>query len=81
VKRTLLALALAALAIGPGCVRYYKVTDPNTRDVYYTKDIDKRDSGAAEFVAEPNRAKVTLQSSVIEKISKEDFEVAVGTPK
>jgi len=76
VKRT--GLALAVLCLSVGCARYYQVTDPGTGQVYYTTDIDKRDSGAAEFKDARTHAKVTLQSSVIEKISKEAFEVQVG---
>jgi hypothetical protein len=69
-----IALALTLLLPATGCARYYRVTDPHTRDVYYTRDVDKRDSGAAEFTDARTRAKVTLQSSVIERITKEQFE-------
>jgi hypothetical protein len=71
VKRIVLALAVLALCLG--CARRYRVTDPGTGHVYYTRDIDKRDSGAAEFTDAKTNAKVTLQSSVIEKIPKEEY--------
>lgn len=76
-KRTVLALAVLALCLG--CGRRYRVTDPGTGSVYYTRDIDKRDSGAAEFTDAKTNAKVTLQSSVIERITKEQFIEVVGT--
>ena len=75
-KRT--GFALAALALCVGCARHYQVTDPGTGQVYYTRDVDKRDSGAAEFTDEKTKAKVTLRASVIEKISKERFEMEVA---
>ena len=76
-----IALALAILALCIGCSRRYRVTDPHTGTVYYTRDIDKRDSGAAEFTDAKTKAKVTLQSSVIQKISKEEYNVVVGPEK
>lgn len=69
-----IGLVLALIALVAGCGRYYRVTDPRTRDVYYTRDVDKRDSGAAEFTDARTRAKITLQSSVIERITKAQFE-------
>jgi len=76
VKRIALAAILLALCLG--CGRRYRVTDPTTAQVYYTRDVDKRDSGAVEFTDAKTNAEVTLQSSVVEKISKEDYEVQVG---
>jgi len=78
VKR--IALVLAVLALGLGCARRYKVTDPRTGQVYYTRDVDKRDSGAAEFTDGKTNAKVTLQSSVVERISKQEYARQVGAP-
>ena len=77
VKR--IACTLAVLALCLGCSGRYKVTDPRTGQVYYTRDVDKRDSGAAEFTDGKTAAKVTLQSSVIERISKQEYEREVGT--
>ncbi len=76
-KRIVLALAVPALCVG--CSPRYKVTDPGTGHVYYTRDVDKRDSGAAEFTDAKTKAKVTLRSSVIERIPKEEFIEEVGT--
>jgi hypothetical protein len=73
-----IGLVLALFTLGVGCARYYRVTDPRTRDVYYTRDVDKRDSGAAEFTDARTRAKVTLHSSLIERITKGQFQEVVG---
>ncbi len=73
-----IALVLALCVLGAGCGRYYRVTDPRTHDVYYTRDVDKRDSGAAEFTDARTRAKVTLQSSVVERLTKAQYKEAVG---
>lgn len=75
VKRT--ALALLVLALCLGCSRRYRVSDPRTGQVYYTRDVDRRDSGSVEFTDAKTRAKVTLQTSVVERISKEDYELRV----
>lgn len=75
-KRIGLAAVLLALCLG--CSHRYRVTDPGNGHVYYTKDIDKRDSGAREFKDAKTNAEVTLQSSVVEKISKEEFAAQVG---
>ena len=74
-----IGLAIALLAVCVGCARHYRVTDPGTGQVYYTRDVDKRDSGAAEFTDAKTNAEVTLQSSVIERIKKEQFVEEVGT--
>lgn len=74
-----IGLALAVLALCLGCARRYRVTDPGTGRVYYTRDVDKRDSGAAEFTDAKTNAQVTLQSSVVERITKEEFIEEVGT--
>jgi hypothetical protein len=69
-----IGLVLLLLLPATGCARYYQVTDPRTQAVYYTRDVDKRDSGAAEFADARTGARVTLQSSVIERITKERFQ-------
>lgn len=69
---------LALLPLVTGCARYYRVADPHTHDIYYTRDVDRRDSGAVEFTEAKTKAKVTLQSSVVERITKQLFHEAVG---
>ena len=65
---------LLMLLFVAGCTTYYRVTDQSTRRAYYTTDIDRSDSGAVRFYDEKSRADVTLQSSEIVEISRDDFE-------
>jgi hypothetical protein len=75
VKRILIVCALVLL--GAGCQRHYRVTDPQSGKTYYTKDVDRRAGGAATFKDAGSGDKVTLQSSEVKKISREEYERAV----
>jgi len=61
-----------------GCASYYKVTDPATGNVYYTKDIDKERGGAVSFEDAKSGKKVTIQSSEIQEIEDAEFSQATG---
>ena len=76
VKR--IALALAVLLLCLGCGRRYRVSDPHTGHMYFTRDVDRRDSGAVEFMDAKTSAKVTLQSAVVERIPKDEYEQLTG---
>jgi hypothetical protein len=79
VKRTILLLALG-LGLTACGTRYYQVTDTTSGRVYYTRDVDtKRRTGTIEFKDAKSGAKVTLQSSQVEKISKAQYEQGLGT--
>jgi hypothetical protein len=69
----LLILVFVFLA---GC-EYYRVTDPSTGKIYYTKEVKKRGSGAVELKDEKTGNEVTLQNSEIQKIEKEAFNQGV----
>lgn len=56
---------------------YYRVNDPSGAKQYYTRDIDKTKAGAITFKDEKGGSKVTLQSSEVKNISKEEFEAGV----
>jgi len=79
VKRMMLLLAL--LALGASCGgRYYRVTDPASGRVYYTRDVDeigkklwKRHTGSVDFKDAKTGAKVTLQSSQVQKIPEAEY--------
>jgi hypothetical protein len=75
-KRVIGAMIVSGLL--SGCSGYYRVTDPTSGTVYYTKDVGKRDGGAVEFTDARTRSKVTLQSSEVAEISERDFRAAVG---
>ena len=69
---------LLMLFVATGCTTYYRVTDQPTRKTYYTKDIDRTDSGAVRFYDQKNHAHVTLQSSEIIEISRHAFEDGIA---
>ena len=51
-----------------GCAPHYRITDPSTDNVYYTRDIKKLGSGAIKLEDERSGKTVTLQNSEIEKV-------------
>ncbi len=66
-------LLLACLTTGGGCASYYRVTDPATNTVYYTKDLERQRGGGVLFKDATTGAEVTLQNSHIKKIDKAVF--------
>ena len=64
----MMSLALGAVL---GC--HYKVTDPTTGKVYYTKDIDRKSGGAVQFEDEETDTKINLQNSEVARISKHEY--------
>ena len=64
-----------------GCgTDYYRVNDPAGEKQYYTKEIKNTKTGAITFKDEKSGSVVTLQSSEVKEISKDDFKAAV-TPE
>jgi hypothetical protein len=57
-----------------GCTTYYRITDQATGRIYYTTDYDRTDSGAVLFEDAKSRSKVTLQSSEVREVSRQDFQ-------
>ncbi len=64
-----------------GCGSYYKVTDPTSDKVYYTKDIDTKKDGAVVFKDEVSGSEVTLQNSEVMNIEKEEYKSKTEPPK
>lgn len=56
---------------------YYRVNDPAGDKLYYTTDIDRTKTGAITFKDKKSGSKVSLQSSEVKQISKEEFETGV----
>jgi len=79
-KTTTIALwticVMAGLLAGCGG-NYYRVNDPAGTKEYYTTEIDKTKAGAISFKDEKSGSVVTLQSSEIKEISKDEFKAAV----
>jgi hypothetical protein len=72
-KRTLLGSAVLMISLA-GCTNYYKVTDPTTGRVYYTTELSQKGSGASTLKDARTGNTVTVQSSEVQKIEKEEFE-------
>ncbi len=71
---------MAGLLAGCGG-NYYKVSDPAGGDrMYYTTEIDQSKAGAITFKDKKSGSKVTLQSSEVKEISKEEFEAGLKAP-
>ena len=79
-RKTTIALwtlcGMAGLLAGCGG-SYYRVNDPAGDRQYYTSDIDKTKTGAITFKDEKSGNVVTLQSSEVKEISKDEFKAAV----
>lgn len=56
---------------------YYRVNDPAGDKLYYTTDINRTKTGAITFKDKQSGSKVSLQSSEVKQISKEEFEAGV----
>lgn len=76
-KTTALWILCGMLTLVAGCSNYYRVNDPAGNKEYYTTDIDQTRAGAITFKDEKSGSKVTLQSSEIKEISKDEFKAAV----
>ena len=74
-KKYFIILIVCLFAVG--CTKYYKVTKPGTDNTYYTTKIKKNRSGAIKIEDERTGNQVTLQSSEIEKITKDQFNLGV----
>lgn len=79
-RKTTIALwtlcGMAGLLAGCGG-SYYRVNDPAGDRQYYTSDIEKTKTGAITFKDEKSGNVVTLQSSEVKEISKDEFKAAV----
>jgi len=69
------AFVLAAACVVSGCASYYRVTDPQSGNVYHTHNVHhSRRGGFVEFKDARTGEKVTLQSSQVVKVSKYEFD-------
>ncbi len=77
-----LLVAIALMMLLAGCFgSYYLVRDPASSKEYYTDDVDKAMSGGAiKFKDAKTGSVVTLQSSEVKSISKDEFNKATTPP-
>ncbi len=71
----LVVLFLAAI----GCSSsYYIVNDPITGKTYYTKDVDRFNSGNVSFKDEKTGKKVSIQNSEIQEVTSSEYQEALN---
>ncbi len=71
-------IALVFVMMGVGCASYYKVTEIGSGKTYFTQDIDRNRDGSILFKDESSSSTVTLQSSEVLEISKDEFKENTG---
>ena len=79
-SRVLVGVAACAMVLGAaGCSRgYYRIRDTaNVDNTYYTRNYDDKRGGTVVFTDARSGARVTLQSSNIQRISREEWNGAV----
>ncbi len=72
-----LGLVTIGLLFLAGCGGYWMVTDPISKNVYYTDSIIES-RGGIRFIDAKTGDDVTLQNSQVREISKGEFKTAVG---
>jgi hypothetical protein len=79
-QRLIATLMLGGLTmLVAGCTNYYRVTDPTTGKAYYTTKVGDAGSGAIKIKDEKTGSMVTLQSSEVKEISKDEYEAGMMT--
>ena len=75
-------LAMVMMATLASCGGgYYMVTDPGSEKVYYTEKIeDQKQGGGIVFKDAISGSDVTLQSSEVLKIKKDEFKAKTAPP-
>ena len=77
-RRLAILTAMILIMVTLGCASYYKVTDVGSGKTYFTKDIDRNRDGSILFEDEGSKSTVTLQSSEVLEISKDEFKANTG---
>jgi len=77
-RKRLLGAAVFMMLLA-GCFgSYYVVRDPASGTQYYTTDVGRAGvSGAVKFKDAKSGSEVTLQSSEVKEISKDDYKKAI----
>ena len=76
--KKIMGLVLGLLLLS-GCGGYWMVTDPATKNVYYTEDLQQdRSTGAVRFIDAKTGWDVSMPNSEVKEITEEEFKAAVG---
>jgi len=77
--KKLLLLGVLGLFVLAGCGGYWMVTDPTTKNVYYTEDVKQsKSTGAVNFIDAKTGTQINHQNSAVKEITKDEFNAAVG---
>jgi hypothetical protein len=70
-------LVIIGLLFLVGCGGYWMVTDPTTKNVYYTETIIES-RGGVRFIDAKTGNEVTLQNTEVKELTKDEFKAVVG---
>ena len=75
-------VVLGLVFLVAGCASYYRVTDTQSGNVYYTKKVStvKGGGGAVKLTDTRTGSAVTLQSSEVKEISKKEYKEGLAAP-
>jgi TolA-binding protein len=77
--KKLMLMGVLGLFVLAGCGGYWMVTDPTTKNVYYTEEVEQsKSSGAVKFIDAKTGSQVNLQNSEVKEVTKEEFNAGVG---
>jgi hypothetical protein len=68
------------LLVGGCAATYYKVTDPQSGNEYYTEKIDNVTGGAVKVMDPRTGSIITLQNSEVKEISEKEYKAGLATP-
>jgi uncharacterized protein YceK len=74
---------VASLCVGllvVGCATYYKVTDPQSGNAYYSEKVDSMSGGAVRLKDARTNSIVTLQNSQVKEISEKEYKAGLAAP-
>jgi hypothetical protein len=73
---------LGLVLVVTGCASYYRVTDTQSGNVYYTNKVDtvKGGSGTVKLKDTRSGSVVTLQNSEVKEISKKEYKEGLAAP-
>jgi len=74
----ILLVVLSVAAVGCGS-SYYIVNDPFTGKTYYTKDVDRFNSGNVSFKDEKTGKTVSIQNSEVQEVTSTEYQKALDT--
>jgi hypothetical protein len=74
-RRRVLGLCAAAMCLSAaaGCANHYRITDPGSGKVYYTRKVHRRLGGQILFKDALTGARVRLESSEVQKVPEGEY--------